>query len=243
MNLIWYKAKWTVFRKNVLVWLDRKRNEWYDEIEFQMKNMIFTWVFHQNWSNWITLWIVIIVEWSSDRHIHTNTHACTHTRSQPGAEFQKLEIRAVVSQTYYVVHSYTHAYTLNAMYSIHIDVVLQVTLCIVRSKYGYVLVSLHLAHSFSLQSSTTRRSISLSQHVWLYAWWDCLYAHEFVVFCVYAESKRPQRHTRIHTHTAHIHTGIEKVTLFFPQQPNNRRHFTATSHQPVHSFCDDESTG
>lgn len=66
----------------------------------------------------------------------------------------------------------------------------------------------------------------------------------YSVYTVYKPNRCDRNAIHAYTHThAHIHTGIEKVTLFFPQQPNNRRHFTATSHQPLHSFCDDESTG
>lgn len=197
----------------------------------------FRFEFRQNSSNWITLWLVgslLSSGLTTDAYKHAHIH--THTRTTR-RELRKLEIRIVVSQSYYVVRNIKHTHTRSMQHTQRIVVLFYRWRCVwFDLEIGYVPhSSLHLAYSCSLRSSKAHQTISLSQRVCVCG---SLYAHEFVVLCcaVYAESMRPQRHTHTQAHT-HTHTGIEKVTLFFHNSQTTSTSNIHTSQQHRIGHC------
>lgn len=132
---ICYEAKFreTILVRSRMIWRKTKIM-WRNEISYGKYKFWFE--FRQNYSNWITLWLVIVVEWSNDRRIHARKHAHIHANRRRASKTRNTNL--VVSQSYYVVrnfmHTHSNSHTLNAVYSTYRCVVLQVTLCIVRSK-------------------------------------------------------------------------------------------------------------
>lgn len=205
----------------------------------------FRFEFRQNSSNWITLWLVgslLSSGLTTDAYKHAHIH--THTRTTR-RELRKLEIRIVVSQSYYVVRNIKHTHTRSMQHTQRIVVLFHRWRCVwFDLEIGYVPhSSLHLAYSCSLRSSKAHQTISLSQHLCEAACMRMSLLYCAVCICRIDATATPYTYTGTHAYTH----GNWKSDALFPQQPNNidieYTHFTATSHRPLCSFCDDESTG
>lgn len=195
----------------------------------------FRFEFRQNSSNWITLWLVgslLSSGLTTDAYKHAHIH--THTRTTR-RELRKLEIRIVVSQSYYVVRNIKHTHTRSMQHTQRIVVLFYRWRCVwFDLEIGYVPhSSLHLAYSRSLRSSKAHQTISLSQHLCEAA---CM--HMSLLYCavLYMPNRcdRNAIHTQAHTHT---HTGIEKVTLFFHNSQTTSTSNIHTSQQHRIGHC------
>lgn len=111
---------------------------------------------------------------------------------------------------------------------------------------GYVYIYRHLAHTFGSFQRRTPSDYLIRVAGVNVCVRDSLYAHEFVVLCICridATATPYKYYAYIHAHTRTHTDGNRKSDALFSTTAKQTIYFTATSHQPLYSFRDDESTG